>query len=86
MLRPSRPMIRPFISSFGQVDDGHRVLGGVVRGDALHRGHDDVAGLLGGLLAGPPLDRPGELDRVVLGLLADGLEEDRPWRPRRTCR
>ena len=60
-----------------QVHDGHRVLGGVVRGDPLHRGQDDVAGLLGGLLAGPPLDRPGELDRVVLGLLADRLEEER---------
>ena len=58
-----------------QVDDGHGVLRGVVRGDALHRGQDDVAGLLRGLLAGPPLDRAGELDGVVLGLLADGLEE-----------
>ena len=59
-----------------EVDDGDRVLGGVVRGDALHRGQDDVAGLLGGLLAGASLDRSGELDRVVLGLLADGLEQD----------
>ena len=75
MLRPSRPMIRPFISSFGQVHDRHGVLRGVVRGDPLHRGQDDVARLLGGLLAGPPLDRAGELDGVVLGLLADGLEE-----------
>ena len=60
-----------------QVDDGDRVLGGVVGGHALHRGEDDVAGLVLGLLARGPLDRPGELDRVVLGLLADGLEEDR---------
>ena len=60
----------------GQVDDGDGVLGGVVGGDALHRGDDDLAGLLLGLLAGAPLDRPGELDRVVLGLLADRLEED----------
>ena len=59
-----------------QVDDRDGVLGGVVRGDALHRGHDDLARLLLGLLAGPALDRAGELDRVVLGLLADGLEED----------
>ena len=58
-----------------EVDDGHRVLRRVVRGDALHRGQDDVARLVGGLLAGPPLDRAGELDRVVLGLLADRLEE-----------
>ena len=59
-----------------EMDDGDRVLGGVVGGDALDRGHDDVAGLLVGLLAGPPLDRAGELDGVVLGLLADGLEEE----------
>ena len=59
----------------GQVDDGDRVLGGVVRGDALHRRDDDLAGLLLGLVAGAPLDRPGELHRVVLRLLADGLEE-----------
>jgi hypothetical protein len=51
------------------------VLGGVVRGDALDRGDDDVAGLLVGLVAGLSLDRPGELDGVVLGLLADGLEQ-----------
>ena len=66
-----------------QVDDGHGVLGGVVGGDALHRGDDDVAGLVLGLLAGAPLDRAGELDGVVLGLLADRLEQHRPWRPRR---
>ncbi len=59
-----------------QVDHGHRVLGGVVGGHALHRRHDDLAGLLLGLVAGSPLDRPGELDRVVLGLLADRLEQD----------
>ena len=59
-----------------QVDDRDRVLGGVVRGHALHRGDDDVAGLVLGLLAGGALDRPGELDGVVLGLLADGLEQD----------
>ena len=59
-----------------EVDDGHRVLGGVVGGDPLDRGHDDVAGLLVGLLDALALDRAGELDGVVLGLLADGLEED----------
>ena len=52
------------------------MLGGVVGGDALDGGDDDVAGLVLGLLAGAPLDRAGELDGVVLGLLADGLEED----------
>ena len=68
-----------------QVDDRHGVLGGVIRGDALDRGDDDVAGLVLGLLAGAALDRPGDLDGVVLGLLADGLDQDAPWRPRPTC-
>ena len=76
MLRPSRPMIRPFISSLGQVDDRDGVLGRVVGGHALHRGDDDLARLLLRLVAGAPLDGPGELDGVVLGLLADGLEQD----------
>ena len=75
MLRPSRPMIRPFISSDGRWTTRHRVLGRVVRGDALHRGQDDVAGLVLGLLARGALDGAGELDGVVLGLGADGLEE-----------
>ena len=60
----------------GEVDDADRVLGGVVRGHALHRGDDDLAGLVVGLLAGASLDGAGELDGVVLGLLADGLEQD----------
>ncbi len=60
-----------------QVDDRHRVLGGVVRGHALHRGDHDVAGLLLGPFARGALDGAAELDRVVLGLLADGLEQDR---------
>ena len=76
MLRPSRPMMRPFISSLGRWTTADGVLGRVVRGDALHRGDDDLAGLVVGLLAGAALDRPGELDGVVLGLLADGLEQD----------
>ncbi len=59
----------------GQVDDADRVLGRVIGRDALHRGHDDVAGLVLGILARGALDGPGELDRVVLGLFADGLEE-----------
>ena len=42
-----------------QVDDRHGVLGGVVRGHALHRGQDDVAGLVLGLLARGALDGAG---------------------------
>ena len=86
MLRPSRPMIRPFISSDGRWIDRHGVLGGVIRGDPLDGGDDDVARLVVGLLAGRSLDRPGELDGVVLGLLADGVEEDGLGVLGRTCR
>ena len=60
----------------GEMDDGHGVLGGVVRRDPLHRRHDDLAGPVAGLLAGPPLDGSGQLDGVVLGLVADRLEQD----------
>ena len=59
-----------------QVDDRDRVLGGVIGGDALDGGHDDVAGLVLGVLASAPLDGAGDLDGVVLGLLANGLDED----------
>ena len=67
-----------------QVHDRDGVLGGVVRGHALHGGQDDVAGLVLGFLARGALDRPGDLDGVVLGFLADGLERARTWRPRPT--
>ena len=59
-----------------QVDDRDGVLGGVIRGDPLDGGHDDVAGLVLGVLAGTSLDGTGDLDGVVLGLFADGLDED----------
>ena len=38
MLRPSRPMMRPFMSSDGQLHDGDRRLGGVAGREPLH--HD----------------------------------------------
>ena len=53
------------------------MLGRVVRGHALHRGEDDVAGLVLGFLARGALDGASELDGVVLGLGANGLEEHR---------
>src|SRR4051794_1123698 len=59
-----------------QVDDAHRVLRGVVRGDPLHRRDDDLARLLLRLVARPALDRPCDLHGVVLGFLADRLEQD----------
>ena len=75
MLRPSRPMMRPFISSLGRWTTDDRHLGGVVDHDALDGGDDDVARLVLGLLAGLALDRAREAHGVVLGLLADLLEE-----------
>ncbi len=59
----------------GQVDGADRVLGGVVRRDALHRRDDDLAGALLGLVAGRSLDRLGDADCVALRLVADRLEE-----------
>ena len=44
MLRPSRPMIRPFMSSDGQLDERGRRLGGMAGGDALERVGDEVPG------------------------------------------
>ena len=58
-----------------QVDDADRVLGRVVRGHALHRGQDDVAGLVLGFVARGALDRPGDLDGIVLRLRPDRLDE-----------
>ena len=44
MLRPSRPMIRPFISSLGRCSTLTDGLGGLLAGDPLHRLDDDRAG------------------------------------------
>ena len=67
MLRPSRPMMRPFISSCGSCTT--ETVDSVVdlRGDALDRGGDDVAGALVGLFADALL---GLTDETV-GLVAD---------------
>ena len=50
MLRPSRPMMRPFISSLGRLDHGDGALGDVVGGAALDRQGDDFARPALGLL------------------------------------
>ncbi len=77
MLRPSRPMIRPFISSDGRwmtVTVCSAVWSAATRWMAVTMMSRAFSSAV---LAGAPLDRPGELDGVVLGLLADGVEEDR---------
>ena len=77
MLRPSRPMIRPFISSLGRwttVTVCSAVWSAATRWIAVTTTSRARSSASSRAL---PLDRLGELDRVVLGLLADGLEEDR---------
>ena len=76
MLRPSRPMMRPFISSLGSWTDGHGHLCRVVNHHALDGGDDDVACLVLGLFLGLALDGACEANRVVLGVDAHLLEED----------
>ena len=58
-----------------EVDDGDRVLRGVVGGDALDRRDDHLPGALLRLVARLALDDPGEPDGVGLGLDLDGFEE-----------
>ena len=67
MLRPSRPMIRPFRSSLGRSTTGDRGLDRVFGGAALDGLRDDGARALGGLLARfglEPLDQPGGVARA----------------------
>ena len=55
MFRPSRPMMRPFISSLGRATAATVRFGGVLGGDALDRHGEDALGLpLGAFLAPAP--------------------------------
>ena len=67
MFRPSRPMIRPFRSSEGELHDRHGRLGGVAGGGALDRDRQDVSG--------PPVG-------LELGLLLDARARASPCRLR----
>ena len=75
MLRPSRPMMRPFISSFGSVNDGHRGLGHMVGGALLDGQCDDVAGLLFALVLGLGLDIAHHGGGVVIGFLLHAADD-----------
>ena len=57
MLRPSRPMMRPFMSSLGELDDRDGRLGGVAGGQALHGDREDRAHAALGVALGLLLDR-----------------------------
>ena len=77
MLRPSRPMMRPFISSEGMGTTRpviSAVWSTITRWMAVTT---TSRALLLGVLARRALDGAREADRVVLGLLADLLEERR---------
>ena len=76
------PNVAPFAADdaalhlvVGEMDRADGVLGGVVRGDALHRREDDLAGPILSLVAGRPLDGLADPNAVALGLVADRFEE-----------
>ena len=75
MLRPSRPMMRPFISSDGQGHDRDRRLRGVVGGDALHGGGQDAASALVALVGGVALDLANPMLGLGLRLVHDLLDQ-----------
>ncbi len=56
MLRPSRPMMRPFISSLGSGTTRHGLLGHVVAGVAPDGQRGDFPGLAGGDFPGLGFD------------------------------
>ena len=85
MLRPSRPMMRPFISSLGRwttLTVCSAVWSAATRCIAVRMMSRALSWASSRARA---LDGAGELDGVVLGLGANGLEEDATWRPRRSC-
>ena len=76
MLRPSRPMIRPFISSDGRWTT-ETVCSAVWSAATRWMAVTTMSRALSWASSrARALDRAGDLDRVVLGLLADGLDED----------
>ena len=75
MLRPSRPMMRPFMSSAGQLHDRDRRLGRVAGGEPLHADGEDDAHAPVGVALGLLLDLADQLRRVVAGLVLELLEQ-----------
>ena len=75
MLRPSRPMMRPFMSSAGSWTTRHRRLGRVAGGEALHDDGEDVAHAPVGVALGLLLDLADEPRRVVADLVLELLEQ-----------
>ena len=90
MLRPSRPMMRPFISSFGRLTTV--IVASLVwsAGDALHDGGQDAARALVALLGGVALDLAHAMLRLGLRLVLDLADQasgaPRPRSARRRAR
>src|ERR1700744_1650040 len=76
MLRPSRPMIRPFMSSVASwTTDPVVSAAGPGGGEPLHDHREDVAHPALGLGLGLLLDLADAPSRLVLGLILDLLEQ-----------
>ena len=75
MLRPSRPMMRPFRSSEGSSTTRDRRLDHRVRRETLDRHADDPPRFLRGLLVGFLLDAADEAGGLEPGLVLDGFDE-----------
>ncbi len=86
MLRPSRPMIRPFMSSAGSCTTEDHALAGLLGGQPLDRGGQDPLGADLGLLLGGPLDVAGAAGRRCAGPRARWTPPGRRGRPRRSAR
>ena len=75
MLRPSRPMMRPFMSSLGQRDHRHGALGDELAGEPLDGDRHDLLRPAIGLLARLGLDLTNVPRRVVSRLLDHLLQQ-----------
>ena len=75
MLRPSRPMMRPFMSSAGSWTTRHGGLGRVAGGEPLHDDGEDVAHAAVGVALGLLLDLADEPRGVVADLVLELLEQ-----------
>ena len=76
MLRPSRPMMRPFSSSDFSSTDRHGGLDRVASGHALHAGGEDAAGAAVGVVAGLLLHLADQPRAVVAELVLQLAQED----------
>ena len=77
MLRPSRPMMRPFMSSAWSCTTRDGGLGGVAGGQPLHHHGQDVADAALGVALGLLLDRAEPARRLVPHLILELLHEQR---------